>query len=170
MPTLCSEVKRHRVMPTFHLIIGSSYRRLEVNLCQKPVTDVLALRQILPHHPQPQHAVNENHSKALGYENNWHSNITTPKHTHIYIYIYIWWPIFNRSRNLWLGYYKFLLYHNSVTRFQLFCFMLSMLLDRIAGNLWIILLQLRGLWGLAPSNLSILRKIDMSKSQWSPVV
>ena len=29
---------------------------------------------------------------------------------------------------------------------------------------------LRGLWGLAPSNLSILRKIDTSKSQWSPVV
>ena len=29
---------------------------------------------------------------------------------------------------------------------------------------------LRGLWGLGPSNLSILRKIDMSKSQWSPVV
>ena len=30
--------------------------------------------------------------------------------------------------------------------------------------------HLRGLWGLAPSNLSILRKIDTSKSQWSPVV
>ena len=38
---------------------------------------------------------------------------------------------------------------------------------------WILLrhpLQLRGLWGLAPSNQSILRKIDMSKSQWSHVV
>ena len=29
---------------------------------------------------------------------------------------------------------------------------------------------LRGLWGLAPSNLSIIRKIDTSKSQWSPIV
>ena len=36
------------------------------------------------------------------------------------------------------------------------------------GKCWKI--WLRGLWGLAPSSLSILSKIDTSMSQWSPVV